>query len=204
MRKAVSRLDPRDPLVLDTRVVDRRPGEMRTLSRTAPAPGGMGLDVIAVPEGAELELDLRLESVLEGLLVSGTVRAQAVGECVRCLEPVRLDIELPLQELFAYPDASAADDEDVQRLEDDLLDLSGLLRDTVVLALPLQPVCRDDCPGLCPECGARLADDPGHAHEQVDPRWAALRDMAGSETGSGPTNEPSRRPDSGPGRMEES
>lgn len=200
MRKAVSRLDPRDPLVLDTRGVARRPGEMRTVSRTAPAPEGMGLDVIGVPEGADLELDLRIESVMEGLLVSGTVRTRAAGECVRCLEPVQLDIELPVQELYAYPDASTADDEDVQRLDEDLLDLTAVLRDAVVLALPLQPVCREECPGLCPECGERLADDPTHGHEKVDPRWAALQDL----TGSGPADPTSTRSDLGPGRREES
>lgn len=191
----MSRLDPRDPLVLDTREIARRPGQMQRITRTAVAPEGMGLDVIEVPAGADLELLLRLESVVEGLLVSGTVRTHAVGECVRCLEPVELDVELPVQELFAYPDASAAEDEDVLRLEDDLLDLTGVVRDGVVLALPLQPVCRDDCPGLCPVCGARLADDPRHGHEQVDPRWAALKEMS---------HDSSSRPDDGPGRREES
>jgi uncharacterized protein len=145
----------------------------------------MGLDVIAVPTGADLELDLRLESVVEGLLVSGQVRASAVGECVRCLDPVEVDVELDVQELFAYPDASAAEDEDVRHLEDDLIDLTEVLRDAIVLALPFQPVCRDDCPGLCVECGARLADDPTHGHDVVDPRWAALQDLAGPDGESG-------------------
>ena len=63
-------------------------------------------------------------------------------------------------------------------LQDDLVDLEPLLRDAVVLALPFQPLCRDDCPGLCTECGARLADDPDHAHEAaIDPRWAALAQL---------------------------
>jgi len=194
----VSRLDPRDPLVLDTRNVARRPGEMRVLSRSVPAPEGLGVGVVGVPAGADLRLDLRLESVIEGLLVSGTVRTEAVGECVRCLDRVELDVELPVQELFAYPDATASTDEDVLQLEDDLLDLGPVLRDAVVLALPLQPVCRDDCPGLCPLCGARLADDPGHQHEQLDPRWAALQDL----TPSGPTDEPTES-SAQPSRREE-
>jgi uncharacterized protein len=183
-------------LVLDTRGVARRPGEMRVVTRSVPAPEGLGVGVVEVPAGTDLELDLRLESVIEGLLVSGTVRAQAVGECVRCLDRVDLAVELPVQELFAYPDSTTAADEDVLQLEDDLLDLGPVLRDAVVLALPLQPVCRDDCPGLCPQCGARLADDPTHQHEQLDPRWAALQGL----TPSGPTDEatpgsdlPSRR-----------
>ena len=80
-------------------------------------------------------------------------------------------------------------------LQDDLVDLEPLLRDAVVLALPFQPLCRDDCPGLCTECGARLADDPDHQHEDaIDPRWAALQgltDKTEEATGrhTGPTEE---------------
>lgn len=148
---------------------------MQTLERVVPAPAGLGLDVVSVPPGADLELDLRLESVVEGVLVSGSCRAQAVGECVRCLEPVTFDVDLTVQELFAYPDAAAAAADEIEQLEDDLIDLRPVLRDAVVLALPLQPVCRDDCPGLCATCGARLADDAGHHHDTVDPRWADLQ-----------------------------
>ena len=90
-----------------------------------------------------------------------------------------------MQELYVYPDqhdkATEHDDRDLDdetsRLEDDLVDLEPLLRDAVVLALPFQPVCREDCPGLCSECGVHLADDPEHRHEQVDPRWAALQSL---------------------------
>ncbi len=135
---------------------------------------------------------------MEGVLVTGTARADLTGECARCLEPLRDDVDVDLQELFVYEESdTAADDEDddVSRLEGDLLDLEPLLRDAVVLSLPFQPLCRDDCPGLCTECGARLADDPGHQHDDaVDPRWAALGDLVeetdeqhGRETG--PTKE---------------
>lgn len=125
-----------------------------------------------VPKGSEIRLDLRLESVVEGVLVSGTARATVAGECVRCLDPLERTLEAGFQELYAYSAEDAAEDDHV--LEGDLLDLEPVLRDAVVLALPLQPVCRDDCPGLCPECGERLGDDAGHKHEAVDPRWAAL------------------------------
>lgn len=179
---ALSALDPRAPLVLDTRELGRRAGSMRTVSRTVPAPADLGIAVAAIPEGSDLELDLRLESVIEGVLVSGAARAHVVGECARCLDRVEWDETVDVQELFEYPDSDAygrrvdddEDDEPRPRLEDDLVDLEPVLRDAVVLALPLAPLCRDDCPGLCPECGARLADDPGHRHDQVDPRWAAL------------------------------
>ena len=170
----MSRLDPRDPLVLDTHPVARRPGTMAEVERTVSAPDGLGTDVVGVPSGAPVELQLRLESVVEGVLVSGICRTQASGECVRCLDPVSIDLVLDLQELFAYPDAAAADAEEIAQVQDELVDFQPVLRDAVVLALPLQPVCQDDCLGLCAMCGVRLNDDPDHQHDQIDPRWAAL------------------------------
>lgn len=170
--------------MVDTHELGRRPGAMVRLSREVPAPGDLGTDVIGVTEGSPLRLDLRLESVMEGVLVSGTVHATATGECGRCLTPVQLDLELDLQELFAYPDkrpAADVDEDDLRELEGDLLDLEPALRDVVVPALPFQPVCRDDCPGLCPLCGIRLADDPEHEHDVVDPRWAALQGLLPTE-----------------------
>ncbi|MFE2260892.1 YceD family protein [Streptomyces griseosporeus] len=189
-----ARLDHRNPLVFDTHELGRRPGALQRLSRTVPAPRDFGIQgVIGVPEGAPVELELRLESVMEGVLVTGTARAQAEGECVRCLEPLQLDVEADFQEMFSYPDADdrgrvqhaepgddAEDDEDRLFLEDGLFDLESVLRDAVVLALPMQPVCQEDCPGLCPECGVRLADDPDHHHDAVDIRWAALQGLADS------------------------
>ena len=149
---------------------------MLRFSRTVPAPADLGLDVIAVPEGADMQLDVRLESVLEGVVVSGTVRVPLAGECVRCLEPITDRIEAEFAELFVNP-GSDGDDETLW-IEADAVDLDPVLRDAVVLALPLQPVCEPDCPGLCPECGARLADEPGHGHEVTDSRWAALEQLA--------------------------
>ncbi|MGY6024400.1 YceD family protein [Streptomyces spinosirectus] len=191
-----ARLDHRNPLVFDTHELGRRPGALQRLSRTVDAPKDLGLqDVIGVPEGAPVELELRLESVMEGVLVTGTARAQAEGECVRCLEPLQLDVEAEFQEMFSYPDADergrvkarpdedaddAEADEDRLFLEDGMFDLEPVLRDAVVLALPMQPVCREDCLGLCSECGARLTDDPDHHHDAVDIRWAALQGLAGS------------------------
>ena len=151
---------------------------MRVVTRTVPAPAELGTDVIGVPPGADVELDLRLEAVMEGVLVSGTARAPLAGECVRCLGEVRDELEVTLTELFAYPDRVVEDEDDeVRELQDELIDLEPALRDAVVLALPFQPVCREDCAGLCSECGARLDDDPGHRHDSTDPRWAALEGM---------------------------
>jgi uncharacterized protein len=185
-----ARLDHRNPLVFDTHELGRRPGALQRLSRTVPAPRDFGIQgVIGVPEGAPVELELRLESVMEGVLVTGTARARAAGECVRCLEPLELPLEADFQEMFSYPDADdrgrvkaepaddAEEDEDRLFIEDGLFDLEPVLRDAVVLALPMQPVCQDDCLGLCSECGARLTDDPDHHHDAVDIRWAALQGL---------------------------
>ncbi len=170
--------------MLDTRELGRRPGSQREVSRTVPAPADLGIEVLRVPEGAPVELDLRTEAVMEGVLVTGTARAALEGECVRCLEPISDEIEVRFQELFVYDDREVDPDEEleVSKLQDDLVDLEPLLRDAVVLALPFQPLCEDDCPGLCAECGARLADDPDHSHgEPVDPRWAALATLTEPE-----------------------
>jgi uncharacterized protein len=182
------RLDPRAPLVLDTRELGRRPGSERPVTLTAPAPADLGIEVLRVPEGSPVELDLRLEAVVEGVLVTGSAHAELAGECVRCLEEIHPRITADYCELFVYEDEDESprtgdtEDGETSRLQGDLLDLEPLLRDAVVLALPFQPLCRDDCPGLCVECGARLADDPEHRHEAaIDPRWSALQVLAGSE-----------------------
>lgn len=151
---------------------------MRTVRRTVPAPEGLGTEVVGVPPGTDLELDLKLEAVMEGVLLTGTVRGKAVGECVRCLGEVRLDLDVDLMELFAYPGREVeGEDDDVRELEGDYIVLEDAVLDTVVPALPFKPVCSPDCPGLCSECGERLADHPEHQHESVDPRWAALQGL---------------------------
>ena len=177
-RKQQQRLDPRDPLVLDTRELGRRPGSMREVQLSAPAPEGLGIeDLIAVPVGAELALDLRLESVMDGVLVTGTVTGPVAGECGRCLTDLSDTLSVPVQELFLYPDAAADQDpeDELPQLVGDLLDLTPTLRDAVVLALPLNPLCREDCQGLCVTCGERLDDlPPDHGHDTTDVRWGAL------------------------------
>lgn len=130
---------------------------------------------------------------MEGVLVSGTAQAPLTGECARCLDMIDDGISVDLQELYFYPDRVPDEDDDAEAddvlrtVVDDMLDLEPALRDAVVLALPQAPLCRDDCPGLCSECGARLADDPEHAHDTIDPRWAALAELptAKDQTESG-------------------
>ncbi|HKJ10901.1 MAG TPA: YceD family protein [Ornithinimicrobium sp.] len=174
--------------VFGTRELARRPGTMRTLHRCVQAPDPLGTDVIAIPAGAPVDVALTLESVVEGVLATAQVSATAVGVCVRCLDEVTRGVDVRAQELFAYPDRAAhhaqhdaqgTSEEQPYELRDDTIDLETVVRDVVVTALPFQPTCRPDCPGLCAQCGARLAEDPEHAHDVVDPRWAALADLAG-------------------------
>ena len=177
-------LDHRSGLVLDTRDLGRRAGAMKVVQTSVEAPADLGIAVIGVPPGSPVELDLRLESVVEGVLVSGTATVQLRGECVRCLGEVSDELEIDVQELFVYPESDATDDE-ASRLEGDLIDLEPLLRDGVVLDLPFQPLCREDCQGLCAECGANLNDDPQHTHDApLDPRWEKLRGVGGEDGGS--------------------
>jgi uncharacterized protein len=155
---------------------------MQREQRSEPAPPQLGIEgVVGVPEAAEIELDLRFEAVMEGVLVSGTARASLTGECARCLDPIDDTVAVEFQELYFYPDRVPETEEEsgdaVRVVIDHMIDLEPTLRDEVVLALPQVPLCRDDCPGLCSECGARLADDPEHEHETIDPRWAALAEL---------------------------
>ncbi|WP_179276873.1 YceD family protein [Rhodococcus sp. RS1C4] len=163
---------------LDIDNLGRRPGSMKEIQRTVAAPTRIGLDAIAIEAGTPVELDLRLEAVSEGVLVTGTVRADTAGECTRCLEPVTGSVDLYLTELFAYPDSvteETTDEDEIHRVLDDRIDLEPVIVDSVGLELPLHPVCREDCEGLCPECGVRLAiAESGHSHDILDPRWAGL------------------------------
>jgi uncharacterized protein len=150
---------------------------MKTRELTVPAPADLGIDMLGAPEGSPIDLDLRLEAVVEGVLATAVARATLHGQCVRCLDPIEDDLEVRVQELYLYPDSEAEDD-DAPRMVGDLFDFEPALRDAVVLALPFGPTCEPDCPGLCVECGARLADDPGHSHgDEIDPRWVGLTDL---------------------------
>lgn len=168
------------PMTVDITRLGRRPGAMVTLRDTVPSPSRIGLQMIAIDRGAPLELDLRVESVSEGVLVTGTVAAPTVGECARCLIEVNGRVQVGLTELFAYPDSATeatTEDDEVGHIVNDTIDLEQPIIDAVALDLPFSPVCRPDCPGLCPECGVRLAAEPGHHHDRIDPRWAKLAEM---------------------------
>ena len=141
-----------------------------------------------------VELALRIAALLSSILVQvwvNDVSALNYGEMVACLmsldkqrfiRALRWSFTLAVIETFWW-EVMWGMMREVGRhigrnIQDDLLDLEPPLRDAVVLALPFQPLCREDCPGLCPDCGARLADEPEHSHEdKIDPRWAALTQL---------------------------
>jgi uncharacterized protein len=171
---------PTSPMTVDITRLGRRPGAMVTLRETVPNPSRIGLDMIGIEPGAPLELDLQIQSVSEGVLVTGTVTAPTAGECARCLTPIDGRVDVTLTELFAYPDSATeatTEEGEVGRVVDDTIDLEQSIIDAVGLDLPFSPVCAPDCPGLCPECGVSLADEPGHHHDRIDPRWAKLAEM---------------------------
>jgi len=184
-KQTQNHLDPRQPLVVDTTKLPRQPGATLALKRVVPAPAALGLELVSAPEGSDLELDLMLTSVSEGVYVNGSVRGTLAGECGRCLDDFTEAFDVPIGELYAYEDSTTeetTDDDEVGRMRGDLFDLEPAVRDAVVLMLPANPVCRPDCPGLCVECGAHLADLPAdHSHEVVDPRWAALQQLSKTE-----------------------
>lgn len=204
---------PRGALVFDTRTLGRQAGSARTQQLTVPAPDDLRLELARVPAGADMHLDVKFEAVTEGVLVTGSATAPLAGECARCLRPLNTSVTASFTELYLYADGRRTHDkhdkhdknakhdrrnsrewfdEDTEQddeeryLDGDLLDLEPVLRDAVVLTLPMSPLCQEDCPGLCAECGVPLADaGPGHEHDDSpDPRWAALEQ---------PGDQPTRR-----------
>lgn len=165
------------PFVVDVRALLGKPGAYQRLEITEPAGSDVRTEVVAVAETEPVTADVMLESVREGILVTGQARTAGDAVCSRCLDPVRVELSAPLQELYAWSVQEAEVDdlgEPGPHLDGELLDMRPAVRDGLILEMPLAPLCDADCPGLCPQCGVRLADDPSHEHENPDPRWAAL------------------------------
>lgn len=157
---------------------------MRTTELEFPLPTVFGEGLAKVPKAAPVRIDASLESVHEGIYASGTVATEAVAECSRCLDLFDLPLSLDFGDLFEY--AGGSDDTDYV-VEGDWINLEGVVRDAVVLALPFQPVCRPTCAGLDPETGERLPDGTEWTPEPtIDPRWAALQGFDTTSTGEGP------------------
>ena len=175
---------------LNTHELPRRAGEMKEYQLDLVAPELVGVPLIGVQVGAIIEVDARLEAVTEGILLSAEIFAFATGECIRCLDPVELEIERTIQELYLYEDDGAKkkshpkktapvdddlEEEDLLYLDGVIMDLEPPIRDAIVLNLPVNPLCDPDCLGLCPDCGQKWAILPeDHRHEVIDARWAGL------------------------------
>ena len=173
------------PYTVDVYDLMHRPGEMRERALDIVVPEEFGNAIIAVKKGSELRMDLRMESLHDGILVSADIDGMAAGECGRCLIDIEQAVQVEIQELFAYSSDEAFEYE----VHEDMIDLEPVIRDAVVLSLPFQPVCQEDCLGLCPQCGVRLLDNPGHKHENaIDPRWAALGSLAAFDRTTETTN----------------
>ncbi|MDR0417328.1 MAG: DUF177 domain-containing protein [Propionibacteriaceae bacterium] len=168
-------------LAVDGRDLPRGPGEAKPLRRTAAASDGLTVGLVGVAPGSLIELDALLEAVGEGVLASGRATAVVAGQCARCLSPIARPLTVAFQELFVYP-GQAAGDAEVSRVGGRGIDLEPVVRDALLLDLPLAPLCGDDCLGLCAECGANLNDDPSHDHGlTVDDRWAGLAGWVASQ-----------------------
>jgi uncharacterized protein len=163
---------------ISIRDIKQRPGQMRELSVPIELTERIGTAVVGLSAGSKFTLELRLESVHEGILASGELAATAETECSRCLEPMNLEIPVDFQELFAY---SGQSDDDLL-VEGDHIDIEQTVIDSVVPSLPFQPVCKPNCLGLCAVCGEKLENDPNHGHESaIDPRWSALQELKTKE-----------------------
>ena len=174
-----------DALRFDAVDLVGRTGTHRRVERTVPAPareaGGLAMQVA---EGDDIAVEIELESVVEGIYVHGTVTAELEGECSRCLDPVEQDVDVRLDELFLYPEKVRAEErEDAVLLEDDEVRLGPLVRDALAMEADERPLCREDCPGLCAQCGFRMEDDPDHHHDVIDPRFAALQGLLDEDSG---------------------
>ena len=180
-----------NPFILNTHDLPRRAGEMKEYELDIEAPVRIGVPLIGIPEGDIIEAYVRLESVTEGVLLSAEIYAVALGECIRCLDPVEQVIDRKIQELYRYEPTNEKgrkkrrEDEDVDldaedelQMEGDQMNLEMPIIDAIILALSVNPLCDEECMGLCPDCGEKwesLPDD--HRHEVVDARWSGLASL---------------------------
>jgi uncharacterized protein len=137
---------------------------------------GIGTELARVRDDDVIEGNLLLESLVEGILVSGTISSTMALRCARCLEPFDRDVVVEVHEMFVPTPEEDADD---YRLEPEgFIDPEQLVRDAVGVELPFSPLCRPDCLGLCPVCGGdrNRGECPGD-HPSIDPRWAGLEQL---------------------------
>lgn len=168
------------PLLVSLLALPRQLGAILHLDREWIAPEDLGTPSMAVEPGTPIPLAVDLTSVDEGVLARVSTSVDLIGECVRCLDPVRAHHDIDAADVY-FENAPQVEDEDPEAEEilligrHDTIDLEPLLRDAIVTLVDERPLCRPDCAGLCPTCGEKLDDLPAdHAHEVIDPRFASL------------------------------
>lgn len=180
-----------DSLVLDSRVLARTPGATEPVQRAAVAPSDIGVELIRIPSGSEVELDLLMTFVDEGVLVTGSVSGTARVECARCLGEFTTDVAVDLTEMYAAPGTAAADgaeEDEVRLLDGDLIDLEPALVDAFGLEFPMSPTCADYGHDECVNPDTPAPDGvSGEQTGRIDPRWADLAEKFGT-TGPGGTD----------------
>jgi uncharacterized protein len=163
------------PLLVNVAELLRHPASRQEVRLQLPSEGLTVLDS-AVPAGALIDVDVALESLSDGVVVTGRVSAPWEGDCRRCLGPAGGTLDVMVRELYQ----PKPDSDEAFPIVGDQLDLEPLVREALLLELPLAPLCRPDCAGLCPECGADRNDtDCGHHLVAHDPRWDVLDELRG-------------------------
>ena len=173
----------KSPFVVSLADLPRQEGTHVDVHTSVAAPESFATDLLEAV--GDIDLDLALQSVAEGVLVTGTGRVDVDGQCARCLTEIHTEIETDITELVYYPDRARAladsgdsDAEGAPVIVDDTIDLEPFLRDGIVGQMPFIPLCSDDCEGLCSRCGERLADLPDdHAHEEAPRERTALDEL---------------------------
>jgi uncharacterized protein len=163
--------DPLPELRIGVSEVRRRPGNRQHVDRSVQI-GEMAISTAAVPPPGEARLDVVMESLSDGVTVAGVLRVPWVGDCRRCLEPTSGIIETEIAEVFK----DRPDEGETLGIVDDAVDLGPAVHDAAVLALPLAPLCREDCPGPDPDAFPVITEDEA-AEPPSDPRWAALAEL---------------------------
>lgn len=184
IQSGVTLPDEKKPWVVAVTELIDTPGSSEELQVTWPAPAELAVPLLGVEKGSAMQVDVRLDSVHEGILVSGTVDGTLTGQCSRCLDPISQAVTIDIQELFQFEFDPMVDEDEQHMVEHGFVNVEPIMRDALVSSLPFQPTCSPDCEGLCDQCGVRLEEaGPDHYHEQLDPRWAALANfVSGDET----------------------
>jgi uncharacterized protein len=161
------------PLIVNTAELLRRPGTKRDISLSVPA-SLFGFDDVRIDDDSSIAVTLHLESLTDGIVVRGELGGHWQLQCRRCLRPVA-DVSVASVDELYQP---IPDNPDAYPLDGEQLDLRPMVRELVLLSLPESPLCRPDCPGMCPQCGADLQSDPCSCGAQLtDERWAVLDEL---------------------------